>query len=701
MKNMKKRVTSSVLTGMLAMAGLMIADEGMWLFDQFPRKVVQQKYGFQVTDQFLDQLRLSSVRFNNGGSGSFISPSGLLFTNHHVGSDCIQKLSSAEHDYMGKGFDAAAQADEKSCPDLEVNVLLKTEDVTAKVSQGIKEGMPTAEANRLRKTAMTRLEKECNASSGNRCDVVTLFSGGQYHLYQYKKYTDVRLVFAPEEDIAAFGGDPDNFTYPRYCLDFALFRAYEKGKPVDSSKHYFRWSKEGVKDGELAFVPGHPGSTGRMATYAELEFSRDVSYPFILRRLKAQIDALEAYGAQSTENKRVARDNLLGAQNSYKAYTGFMSGLNDQQLMERKKTDEKKLRAAVADDPKKQAAYGKVWDEVAGAYKALGEFYAPYWLLERGATRGSDLLSIARDVVRYSEETKKPNEQRLREYSDTALPSLEQGMYSEAPVSDSMEIAVLAEYFQFLEKELGASDPTVKAVLAGKTARQAAEHYVSTSKLKEVAERKRLAKDPAAVKNSKDGMIQLALLLDEPARKYRKMYEDRVEAALISSASRVAQARFAVMGANEYPDATFTLRLAYGPVKGYTNAKGEKVPYTTRISGVYKRATGKEPFRLPPSWIQNRKKLDPNTPFDFVSTNDTHGGNSGSPTLNTKAEIIGILFDGNIEGLPNRFVYTEEQARSVHVASQVIVESLRKVYGAKRILQEIGMEPAAKAASSE
>jgi hypothetical protein len=695
MTNMTRRLLFGALTGALALAGLLTADEGMWLFDQFPRQTVAQKYGFQVTDPFLDHMRLSSVRFNNGGSGSFISPSGLLFTNHHVGSDCIQKLSSAEHDYMGKGFYAAAQADEKKCPDLEVNILLKTEDVTAKVNEAVKEGMPTAEANRLRKIAMTKLEKECNAATGNRCDTVTLFSGGQYHLYQYKKYTDVRLAFAPEEDIAAFGGDPDNFTYPRYCLDFALFRAYEDGKPVDSSKNYFRWSKEGVKDGELAFVPGHPGSTGRLATFAELEFSRDLSYPFILRRLKSQIDALEAYGAESAENKRVARDNLLGAQNSFKAYTGFMAGLRDRELMERKHSDEKKLRAAVADDPKKQAAYGKVWDEVAQAYKTLREFYPQYWLLERNATRGSDLLNIARNIVRYSEETAKPNEQRLREFSDTALPSLEQELYSEAPISESMEIAVLTDYFQFLQKELGASDPTVKAVLAGKSPKEAAGHYVKTTKLQSVAERKSLAKDAAKVKSSTDGMIQLALLLDEPARRYRKMYEDKVEAALISSASRVAQARFAVLGANEYPDATFTLRLAYGPVKGYTNAKGEKVPYATRISGVYKRATGKEPFRLPPSWVQAKNKLDGNTPFDFVTTNDTHGGNSGSPTLNTKGEIIGILFDGNIEGLPNRFVYTEEQARSVHVASQVIVEALNKVYGAKRILQEIGMAAAA------
>jgi hypothetical protein len=592
---------------------------------------------------------------------------------------------------MGKGFYAASQADEKACPALEVNVLLNIEDVTAKVTADVKAGMPTAEANQVKKAAMTRLEKECNAATGNRCDVVTLFSGGQYHLYQYKKYTDVRLVFAPEESIAAFGGDPDNFTYPRYCLDFALFRAYENGKPVDSSKNYFRWSKAGVNDGELTFVPGHPGTTGRLMPVTGLEFSRDVSYPLVLRRLESLVDTLEGYGAENAENKRVARDNLLSQQNSLKAFKGFMAGLKDDRLIERKRADERKLRAAIADDPKKQAQFGKVWDEVAAGYEAYRQLYVPYALFETLGPRGSELLQLARHIVRYSEETGKPNERRLREYSETGIPAIEQQLFSQAPISDSMEIAVLADYFAFLQEELGSQDPTVKAVLAGKSPKEAAAHYVNTSKIQDVSERKRLVKDSELVKKSQDGMVRLARILDEPARRYRKMYEDKVEAVLNSSSARIAQARFAVIGANEYPDATFTLRLAYGPVKGYTNANGDKVPYTTRIAGLYKRATGTEPFRLPPSWNQAKKGLDMNTPFNFVTTNDTHGGNSGSPTLNTKGEIIGILFDGNLEGLPNRFVYTDDQARSVHVASQVIIESLDKVYGARRILEELGM----------
>ncbi len=662
----------------------------MWLFNHFPKELVAKKYGYQVTGAFLDHLRLSSVRFNNGGSGSFISPRGLLFTNHHVGSECIQKVSSSEHDYMANGFMAAAEAEERQCPDLEVNVLLRMEDVTARVKGAVAPGATPAQANEQRKGAMARIETECGAKTGNRCDVVTLYSGGEYQLYEYKKYTDIRLVFAPEVDIAAFGGDPDNFNYPRYCLDFALFRAYENGKPVQV-RDYLRWSREGVKDNELVFVSGHPGSTGRLATVAELEFSRDVSYPLVLTRLTSLIKALDAYSKENGENRRVARDNLFSQQNSFKAYSGFLSGLRDPALMAEKEKAEAALRAAVDRDPQKKKEFGNVWTEVAGAYQAYRSLYKPLFLFERNAIRGSDLFGIARDILRYSEEMQKPNERRLREFTDASLPALEQEMYSPAPITPSMEIAVIADYLSFLRQELGANDATVQALLNGRTPERAAEAYVRTSKLQNVAERKRLAKDPEAVKNSEDGMITLARILDGPARRFRKEYEDRIEAVLTSSAGKIAQARFAAYGANEYPDATFTLRLTFARVAGYRNKAGQPVPYRTTFAGLYRRATGKDPYKLPPRWVKMKSAIKLDTPFDFVSTADTHGGNSGSPTVNGKGEIVGILFDGNIEGLPNRFVYTETQARSVHVASQGIVEALRSVYKAGRVLAEMGM----------
>jgi hypothetical protein len=499
---------------------LLTADEGMWLFDHFPKDQIHKAYDFTVSDDFLRHLERASVRFNNGGSGSIVSPHGLLLTNHHVGEDCIQKLSAAEHDYMAKGFSAAAEAEEKTCPDLEVDALLRTSDVTAQVSEGIRDDTDAAEANRMRKASVARIEKACSTSRGNRCDVVRLYSGGEYSLYEYKKYTDVRLVFAPEFAIAQFGGDPDNFTYPRYCLDFSFFRAYENGKPA-STPDYLVWSHEGVRDGELTFVSGNPGSTGRLQTIAQMEFSRDVSYPMLLRLYKERIDRLLAFSA---ENKRVAHDYLDDDQNEYKSLSGFEDGLKDSKLMDRKHDEERRVRAAIDADPQKKEEFGKLWNQIAAAYRDYAGFFKPYYLLE-GAPDDSQLFSTARAVVRYAEETAKPNDQRLREYQDAGKTSLEQKMYTAAPLNNALEELVLAEELRFVQKELGADDPSVQAILGGQSPEHAAHHYVSTSRIQDVDERKRLAHNLDAVKNSKDGMIQLALLFDGPARKYREEFD--------------------------------------------------------------------------------------------------------------------------------------------------------------------------------
>ncbi len=675
------------LAGTLLVALCSTADEGIWLPNHFPKEKIRAKYGVQVTDSFLERLQRASVRV--GASGSFVSPRGLIFTNHHVASECIQQLSTKEHDYMANGFYAPSQAEERRCPDLEAQVLERIDDVTARVNEGIPPETPAAEANRRRKANMARIEKECTERTGLRCEVVTLYSGGWYHLYQYKKYDDVRLVFAPETDIAFFGGDPDNFTYPRYCLDVAFLRAYEKGRPAETP-NYLRWSRHGVQEGELVFVSGHPASTGRLATYAQLEFFRDVSYPLLHRRLESLIRALEAYSAQSAEDKRVARDNLFSQQNSYKAYTGFLRGLRDPKLMELKRRQEDELRAAVDKDPELRREFGKVWEEVAAAHRAFQADFKAYWLLEAGATRGSDLLRIARHVVRLAEERGKPDAERLREYRDAALPSLEASLYAGIPITPSMEVAVLADYFEFLRRELGTEDPTVRGVLGGKGPAEAASQYVSSSRLADVEERKRLASSAQAVRQSEDGMVRLALLLEPRARELRRRYEDQVEAVLTTSAAKIAQLRFRLYGASDYPDATFSLRISYGPVMGYRNDAGERLPYTTTFAGLYRKATGKEPYRLPERWLAAKSRLDLQTPLNFVTTADTHGGNSGSPTVNIHGEIVGILFDGNLESLPDRFVYTDTQARSIHVASQAVIEALRKVYRAEALLKELG-----------
>ncbi len=667
------------------------ADEGIWLFDRFPAEKVKQKHGVEVTGAFLDRMRLGSVRFFGIASGSFVSPNGLLFTNHHVASECIQQLSTKENDYMNQGFYAATLSEERKCPDLEADVLLSMQDVTAQVTAGAPADTASAEAGRIRRANIARIEKDCTASAGDRCEVVTLYSGGEYHLYKYRKYTDIRLVFAPEAGVAAFGGDPDNFTYPRYCLDMTFFRAYVDDKPAETPG-YLHWSREAVKEGDLIFVPGNPGSTGRLNTVAQLEYFRDVSYPLVHARLEALIKTLLKFSARSAENKRLAADNLFSQQNSYKAYSGYLLGLRDAGLMDLKRREESELRGSVARDPKLAAAYGAAWDRIATAYKQFAGSYKEYFLLESAAGRGSDLFRIARDVVRLSEERAKPSDQRLREYRDSALPGVESSLYADIPISPALETAVIEDYLRFLQQSFGAGHPVVKSILNGRSPQRAAREFVKTSKLADVAERKRLAASAEAVKSSPDGLVRLALLLDPRAREVRKIFEDTLETVVNGEGGKVAQARFAVMGASAYPDATFTPRVSYGVVRGYKSAAGKDIPFTTDFEGLYKRATGKDPFRLPARWVASKGKLNLRAPFNFVSTADTHGGNSGSPTVNAKGEIVGILFDGNLESLPGRFVYSEERSRSVHVSLPGIVEALRRVYGAERLLEEMGIK---------
>ena len=663
------------------------ADEGLWLYNQVPKALIEEKYKFRLTDEFLDHLRLASVKL--GASGSFVSPKGLIFTNHHVASGCIQKVSDATHNYMRNGFYAATEADELKCPDQEANVLLKIADVTAKVRAGLPADTASPEANRKRQANIAAIEKDCVAATRHRCDVVTLYSGGQYHLYEYKKYTDLRLVFAPEEEMAFFGGDPDNFTYPRYDYDITFLRAYENGKPADTPQ-YLRWSREGVKEGELIFVSGHPAFSGRLETGAQLAFERDVAYPFRLERLRAQIELYKAYGATSAEAKRVARNVLFSAQNSFKSLNGQLIGLRDPALMNKKLEDERKLRASIDADPKLRGQYGKFWDQVAPAYKEYATFYKRYTLLE-GRRHSSELFRFARTALRLPVEKAKPNDQRLREYRDSALPAIQRSLSSRAPITDSLEIAILADYLGALEKDLGANDATVKAALAGRTPQRAAEHYVSTSKLKDAAERRRLAGSVDAATTSEDGMMQLVRILDGPARQVRKQYEDQVEAVVEGSAAKIALARFAVYGANGYPDATGTLRFSFGPVRAYRDRAGKPIPYATSFQGLYQHATGADPYHLPDRWVAAKGSLNLATPLNFVSTADILGGNSGSPTVNTRGEVVGILFDSNIDALPNDFLYDDIRGRAVHVASQGIIEGLRKVYKADRVLKELGM----------
>jgi hypothetical protein len=680
----------------------------MWLFNNPPRKTLKEEYGFDATPAWMLHVQRSSVRFNSGGSGSFVSSRGLVMTNHHVGADALQKLSTPQRDLLKNGFYAGSPEEEIRCLDLELNVLESIEDVTARINAAVKPGVDPAEANQARRAAMNTVEKESLDKTGLRSDVVTLYHGGQYHLYRFKKYTDVRLVFAPEQDIAFFGGDPDNFEYPRFDLDICFFRVYEGGKPA-RIEHYLKWSPAGAGDGELVFVSGHPGRTDRLNTMTHLAFIRDKILPHTLRKLFRREVVLRTFSERSRENARRAQDDLFGVQNSRKARLGFLAGLQDPAIVARKQADERQFRQALQkvlqsleSGPAKPAggsradiagASGDSWAEVAAALKVWGMIYDDWDLLENAAAFNSQLFHTARTLVRLADESAVPNAQRLREYRESNLDSLKRRLFSEAPIYDDLETVTLTDSLSMLVEMAGADDPLVKQVLAGKSPGERAAELVRGTKLAAVPFRKQLAEGGAkAIAPCDDPMIQLARLVDGPARKVRQAYEEKVEEPMRQAYARIAAARFALYGTDLYPDATFTLRLAFGVVKGY-ESQGERIPPWTTFDGLYRRAAEHDnqfPFRIPKRWQERKDRLSLDTPFNLVSTADIIGGNSGSPVINRKGELVGIIFDGNLPSLVLDFVYTEKEARAVSVHSAAIVEALRKVYDAGRLADELG-----------
>jgi hypothetical protein len=685
-----KRFLSVLLTFAFMFSTLASADEGMWLYNAPPKDKIKATYGFELTQEWLDHVRLSSVRFNNGGSGSFVSADGLTFTNHHVGAGCVQQLSTEGHDYIKTGFYAKTQAEEAKCPNLELNQLVGIEDVTDKVNAGVKPEMSAADAGQAQRAAMSQIEKDCSTTTGLRCDVVIFYSGQVYNLYKYKKYTDVRLVFAPEFDIAFFGGDPDNFTYPRYDLDITFFRVYENGKPAHLD-NYLQWSRTGVKDGDLIFVSGHPGNTGRMLTMAQIEFLRDVQYPSTLKLLNRRVTLLQEFSKQSEENTRIAKEDIFGLQNSQKAITGYQSGLLDKTIMEVKAADQAKLRAAFKADPKNAAA-ADPWEEIAQAIKLQQSIYPSLTYLERLRGFNSHLAQAARLLVRAAAEKPKPNQERMREFRDSNLPSFEQQLFSTEPIYKNLETALLTDSLSEMQDALGKDNADVQKVLQGKSPADAAKDLITSTKLDDVAVRKQLYQGgQTAIDASTDPLIVAMRAVDPAARVARKQFEDKVDAVVRRDGTIVAKARFAQSGFAQPPDATFTLRLSYGAVKGYQE-NGKPIAFATNIAGAYEHAAehdSKSPYNLPESWMKAKASLDLKTPLNFVSTADIIGGNSGSPTVNKKGEVVGIIFDGNIESLPWNFAFSDVQGRAVSVDSRGIQEALRKVYGATALADEL------------
>ncbi len=675
------------------------ANEGFWPFNRIPKAAIKQALGVDLSDQWIERVQQASVRFPSG-SGSFVSPDGLVLTNHHVSLDLLHKMSTPERDYASRGFLAADRSQELKAAELELMSLQRIEDVTAKVSEAVKPGMSSADTLAARRSAIAAIEKDSQAATGLEAEVVTLYQGGLYHLYLYKKFTDVRLVFAPEFDAAFYGGDPDNFTFPRYCLDMTIWRVYENGKPLQT-RNYLPWSTMGVKEGEAVFTSGHPGATQRLNTVAHLEFLRDNALPLSITAFTQIRNSLEAYMKQGAEQARQANDDFFGIENSLKSWHGQIAGLKDAATMDKKRADEKALRDRVNANAELKTKYGDAWDQVSKARAALPPYNLERVFLESGLGMYTQYFTLARTLVRWVDESAKPNGQRLPEYSDARKAAIERQMASEAPIYPGVEQAKLEACLAVMQQMVGADNPVVKQILAGKTAKERAAELVAHTKMGDAGTRKALlAGGKAAVSASKDPFIELARLVDARARELRTKYDNEVLGVERDAYANIAQAVFASQGDAAYPDGTFTLRLSYGQVKGYME-NGKAVTPFTEIRGLFIRGDEhkqKPPYKIADSWMKARASLNPTTPYNFVSTNDIVGGNSGSPVINAKGELVGLIFDGNIQSLPGYFVYDAAVNRAVSVDSRGMLEALRGVYKANWIADELAGAAATKTA---
>jgi len=662
------------------------AEEGMWTFDHFPSKAVAEKYGFSPTQAWFDHVRLASLRIAGGCSASFISPEGLVMTNHHCVIDCVEQLSTPQQNFAETGFAAKTAAEERTCPGFELNQLIQIRDVTAEV-QGALAGKTGEEANRALRVKEAELQRSCGRNPAIRCDLVPLYHGGVYNLYRYKRYTDVRLIFAPEYAVAQFGGDPDNFNFPRFDFDIGLLRAYEAGKAA-ATPGYFRWSMNGTKEGDLVFVPGNPGNTGRELTMSQLEFERDHVHPFVLPSIAEYRGRLEQFITQGPEKAREANEDLFAIENTFKALYGEHQALLDPQFMAGKRQEEQKLRAAVAANPN-LAAYSSAWDDIAAIQKIRAQLFVRHARLSDLASHDG-MLGHALMLVQAAEMHGRPNAERLREFTEENLVDRQVELSAPNPIYRDLEELKLAFTFTIIRRDLGTDDAFVKKMLGNDSPEQLAHRLVSGTKLDDPKVRMELfQKGRAAVAVSEDPMIRFAASINSEILALREDFETRVEAPTRAAQEKIAKARFAAYGSSIYPDATFTARLTYGTVKGFEDAEGKFIePYTT-IGGLFQRATGAPPYALPESWLNAKSSLNLELPINLSTTNDIIGGNSGSPLIDKDANVVGLIFDGNIFSLGGNYGYDAAKNRAVSVDVRTLLEGIKKVYRLDRIVSEI------------
>lgn len=685
---MKRLFTLFLVLNFVA-APFALADEGMWTYDNPPLKQWKERYGFEPTKEWMERIRLASIKLG-GGSAAFVSPNGLIATNHHIAASSIEKLSTKERDLMKTGFYARTLDEELRAPATEATVLVSFEDVTAKVHGAVKAGATNTEAAAQRSAAIAEIEKEATQRTGLKCQVVSLYSGGEYWLYCFKTYTDVRLVMAPEEQAAFFGGDYDNFTFPRHDLDFAFMRAYENGKPA-VTPHYFKWSPTGPKDGEFVIASGFPGSTARLMTVAQLAYARDHGNPLLKQVWETRRKALEEYSKLGEEQLRQAQPGMRSFANSLKRLQGQQDGLLNPRMFAKKEAEERELREALAKKPELEKQYAPAWENIAKAYSELPAMSKRLAFTSVSASR---LATIASQIVTYKIESAKPNDRRYPEYRDSRLEAWKTSVLSPAPIYLEMEEAALTHWLQEAVKVLGADDPFIRAAIGNSTPAEVVRRAVRETRLMDVDARKALIDGPAdAIAKSTDPMIVLARNVEPVARELRAWNETHINEVDAANGTKIAQARFAVYGKSMPPDANSNLRLSYGTVAGYEEDT-TLVPFKTTFFGLYDRALSfgeKDPYHLPQRYKDGMQKLDLATPLNFVYTADTIGGNSGSPVFNRNAELVGLNFDSNNQKLSNRYWYIDENegSRAVAVHTAGIIEVLNKLYGASDLVKEL------------
>lgn len=688
---MRRLMVSMILLVPVAPAG---ADEGMWTLDNFPREVVRERYGTVIDQDWLDRVRSASVRIEGGCTGSFVSPRGLVLTNHHCVTDCVSRISSPGRDVFDTGFIAKSPAAEERCSAEQVSVLSRMQDVTAQVRGSVGDGLGP-QANERRKAALTGLEQECEEgyrrrSDPHTCEAVTLYGGGQYFLYHYKRYTDVRLAFAPEYGAAFFGGDIDNFEFPRWNLDFALLRVYENGKAA-ATPAYLRWRRGGASPGEAVFVAGHPGSTQRLATEAQLRFERDMVLNRWLLRASELRGRYLQYATLGAEPARIVQEPLFGLENALKVRRNQMNVLLDEDFLAGRREEERALRQAAAGNPALEG-YAGAFTDIERALDLYRPIFDRHTFLDLGAALQGELATYARTLVRAATERRKPNEQRQREYRESALPQLRQQLLAPGPVYPALETLRLTYSLEKLAEYLGVDDPAVRLVLGTDSPRALATRLVRATRLADPAVREQLWDGgAAALEASGDPLIELALRLEPEAQMVRKRYEDDVEAVQLAAEERLARMRFAVGGTGTYPDATFTLRLSFGTVRGWREGEREIAPFTT-LDGLFARTTGRPPFRLPSRWLEARDRVNLDTRLNFVTDNDITGGNSGSPVLDARGRLVGLIFDGNIHSIGGDFRFEPSLNRAVAVHPAAMVLALSEVYGTEGLLRELAIE---------